>query len=90
MGLVTGTQLARVLVWATYKYMSVMDGGLGGEAAVESRAVYSIIHGQKIGVFCLSFAWSGKGVTEAMSPDFFGGAAHGKLGSREEAKAPFV
>lgn len=37
MGLVTGTQLARVLVWATYKYMSVMDGGLGGEAAVESR-----------------------------------------------------
>lgn len=54
------------------------------------RAVYSIIHGQKIGVFCLSFAWSGKGVTEAMRPDFFWGAAHGKLGSREEAKAPFV
>lgn len=50
--------------------------------------MYRVTHGQIIGVFCLSFAWSGKGATGAMSPD--GGAAHGKLGWWEEAKASFV
>lgn len=37
MGSVTGTQLARVLVWATHRGMGVMDGGLGRGAAVEFR-----------------------------------------------------
>lgn len=31
--------------------------------------MYHVTHGQIIGVFCLSLAWSGMGATGAMSPD---------------------
>lgn len=67
----------------TWKERQPLNGG--------SRhwAVYRVTHGQIIGVFCLSFAWSGKGATGAMSPDW-GETAHGKLGWWEEAKASFV
>lgn len=50
-----------------------MGGDLEGEAAVECReeaqGCVPCTHGQIIGVFCLSLAWSGKGATGAMSPD---------------------
>lgn len=51
----------------TWKERQPLNGG--------SRhwAVYRVTHGQIIGVFCLSFAWSGKGATGAMSPDWRGG-----------------